>query len=53
MPDPFRVAWVIEATRQTVGDAEPALDLRQHQDAGVRGQPTAIERNMHRLAFDR
>jgi len=48
----FRIARILEATRQTIGDAEPALDLGQHQNAGVRGQPAAIEGDMHRLAAD-
>ena len=49
---PLRITRVVEATRQPVGDAEPALDLRQHQDAGVRGQSAAVEGEMNGLASD-
>jgi hypothetical protein len=46
-----RGVW--EATRQALGDAEPALDLGQHQNTGVGGQPSAIEGDAHRLAANR
>ena len=50
---PLRRPRVLDAARQALGDAEPALDLGQHQHAGIRGQATAVEGGMHRLAGDR
>jgi hypothetical protein len=50
---PLGVARVGEAPRQALGDPEPALDLGQDQDAGVRGQPAAVEGGAHRPAGDR
>jgi hypothetical protein len=38
---------------QALGNAEPALDLGQHQHAGVRRQPAAVEGSTHQLARDR
>ena len=32
---------------------EPALDLGQHQHPAVRGQPSGVKRDLHRLAGDR
>jgi hypothetical protein len=52
VPHPLRVARVFDARRQPFGGLEPLLDGRQQQDAGIRGEPTAVERNMHRLAGD-
>ena len=51
--DPLGCARVLDAACQPVGDAELALDLGEHQHARVRGQPAAIERDVHRLAADR
>ena len=53
MPHPLRRPWVRNAASQALGDAEPALDLRQHQHAGVGGQPATVERDLHRLARNR
>jgi hypothetical protein len=53
MAHPLRVAGILDAARATLGQAELALALRQHQHPGVRGQPAAVERAMHRLAPDR
>ena len=50
--DPLRRPRVLDAARQTLGDPEPTLDLGQHQHAAVRGQPAAVERDLHRLAGD-
>ena len=50
---PLRVAGILDAACQALGDAELALDLRQHQHPGVRGQPAAVERDEYRLATDR
>jgi hypothetical protein len=44
---------VLYAVRQALGDAEPALDLGQDQNAAVRGQPAAVEGDVHRLVGDR
>jgi hypothetical protein len=51
--DPIRCPRVLEAARQALGDAEAPLDLRQHQQATVRGQPSGIEGDLHGLAGDR
>ena len=51
--DPLRRPRVLDAARQPLGEAEPALDLGQHQHARVRGQPAAVEGDVHRLAADR
>ncbi len=32
-----------DAAGQPLGDPEPPLDLRQHQNAGIRGQPTTVK----------
>src|SRR5712691_1170005 len=50
---PFRRSWVLDAIGQALGDPEPLLDRRQQQYPGVRGQPAAVESDMHRLARDR
>src|SRR5271156_4091031 len=52
MPHPLRVARVFEAGGQSFGDPQPLLDGRQQQDAGIRGEPSAVETDMHRLAGD-
>ena len=53
VPHPLGRPRVLDAARQPLGDAEPALDLGQHQHPGVRGQPAAVEGDVHRLAADR
>jgi hypothetical protein len=52
VPHPVGVARVFEAGGQPFGDLEPLLDGRQQQDAGIRGEPSAVETDMHRLARD-
>ena len=52
VPHPVRVAPVFEAGGQPLGDFEPLLDGRQQQDAGIRGEPSTVETDMHRLARD-
>jgi hypothetical protein len=52
VPHPFRVARVFDAGGQAVGELEALLDRRQQQDTGIRGQPAAVESDMHRLAGD-
>jgi hypothetical protein len=47
---PIRVARVLDAGGQALGDLEALLDGRQQQDAGVRGHPATVEPDMHRLA---
>ena len=53
VPHPFRRARVLDAIGQSLGYSEPLLDRRQKQYSSVRGQPAAIEGDMHRLAADR
>ena len=48
-----RIAWVLDATCQPLSDAKTALDLRQQQNAAVRGQPATIKRQLNRLAANR
>ncbi len=50
--DPHGLTRVLEAARQAIGDPEPTLDLGQHQHPGVRGQPAAVEGEVHGLAAD-
>ncbi len=52
VPHPVRVARIFEAGSQPFGDPKPLLDGRQQQDAGIRGEPTAVEPDMHRLTRD-
>jgi len=52
-PHRRRLARVLAAPGQRFGDAKAALDRRQHQNAAIRGQPTAIKRELNRLAADR
>jgi hypothetical protein len=49
---PLRCPRVGEAAREPLGDPEPALDLRQRQHAGIRGQAAAVEGGVHALAGD-
>ena len=49
---PFGRTRILDAARQPIGEGELALDLREHQDAGVRRHPPAVERDVHRLAGD-
>jgi hypothetical protein len=50
VPDPLRVARVFQARRQPLGDLEPPFNRRQQQYSAIRGQPAAVETDMHRLA---
>jgi hypothetical protein len=52
VPDPLRRPRVRDAARQPLGNAEPALDLGQHQHTAIRGQPPAVKRDLHGLAAD-
>jgi hypothetical protein len=52
MPRPPWRPWIGDAASQPLGDAEPPLDLGQHQHAGIRSQPPAVESKMNRLARD-
>ena len=52
MLDPLRRPRVLEAAGQALGDPEAALDLRQHQNPAVRGQPTGIEGDQDRFPGD-
>lgn len=50
MAHPLGCPRILEAHGQPIGKAEFALDVHEHQDTGVRGQPSAVEGDMHRLA---
>ena len=52
MLDPLGRPRVLEAARQALGDPEAPLDLGQDQNAAVRGQPSGVEGDLHRLAGD-
>jgi len=52
VPNPVGIARVFETGSQPFCDLEPLLDGRQQQDAPIRGQPSAVETDMHRLAGD-
>jgi hypothetical protein len=53
VPYPVRCPQVGEAARQPFGKPEPAFDLGQEQHASIRGQPAAVEGDVHGLAADR
>ncbi len=53
VPHPVGVARVVKAGGQPFGDPKPLLDGRQQHDAGIRGEPTTVETDMHRLAGNR
>jgi hypothetical protein len=46
---PLGRSWLGNDAGQSLGDLEPPLALRQHQDARIRGQLPAIEDNVNRL----
>ena len=51
--DLVRRAGVFDASRQPLGNPQPALHLRQEQNAAIRRQLTAIKPGDDRLAADR
>jgi hypothetical protein len=53
VPDPLRRPRILEAARQALGNVEASLDLGEHQNPAVRGQPAGVEAELHRLAGDR
>ena len=53
VPNPLRRARVVDAGGEPTGDAEPALDLTQSQQATVGGQLSAVEAGDQGLAGDR
>jgi hypothetical protein len=53
VPDPLRGARVVDAGREPVRNAEPALDLAERQQATVGGELAAVEPGDHGLAADR
>ena len=53
VPDPLRSARILDAGREPVGNAEPALDLAQRQQAAVGGELPAVEAGDDGLAADR
>ena len=53
VPDPLRRPRILDAARQTLGNVEASLDLGEHQNPAVGGQPAGVEAELHRLAGDR
>jgi hypothetical protein len=53
MLDPLRRARVHQAVRQSVRQAQPALDFAQRQQATFRRQPAAVKASDHGLALNR
>ena len=53
MGDQRRIAWIVQAPGQALRNAEPALDLAQHQYARVRRQRATVETGLHRTARNR
>jgi hypothetical protein len=51
--DPLGRPRVLKAARQALGNVEASLDLGEHQNPAIRGQPAGVEAEMHRLAGDR
>ena len=49
MLDPLRRPRVLDAAGQTLRNAEPALDLGEHQNTAVRGQTPTVEGDVDRL----
>lgn len=47
------ITRVRQAPGQALGNAKPAFDPGQQQDSRIRGQPTAVESSLNRLAADR
>ena len=43
MPDPLRGARIVDAGREPVGNAEPALNLAQREQAAIGGELPAIK----------
>jgi hypothetical protein len=50
VPDALGRTRVLDAAGQQVGQTELALDLGEQQHATIRGQPAAIEIDVHGLA---
>jgi hypothetical protein len=50
--DPLGRPRVLEAARQALGDPKAPLDFGQDQNTAVRGQPSGVEGDVHRLAGD-
>jgi len=53
MHDPLRGARVHQAVRQSVRQAQPALDFAQRQQATFRRQPAAVKASNYGLALNR
>ncbi len=53
VPDPLGSAWVLDAGREPFGNAKPALDLAQREQATIRGELPTVEACDDGLAADR
>jgi hypothetical protein len=53
VPDPFGSARVLDAGREPVGNAEPALDLAQREQTTVGGELPTVEAGDDGFAADR
>jgi hypothetical protein len=51
--DLIRCALILDTAYKTISDAQPLLDLAQHQNAAVRRQQTTVEFDDNGLAGDR
>ncbi len=51
--DLFRSPRVLPTGGPAIGQSQPALDLAQHQQSSLRGQPAAIKAGDHNLALNR
>jgi hypothetical protein len=50
---PIGIARIFEAGGEAFGNLEPLFDCRQQQYSAIRGQPTAVKPDMHRLTRHR
>jgi hypothetical protein len=53
MLNPLRRARIVQAGRQPIRHAEPALDLAKGQQSTLRGQPAAVKASDNGLASNR
>jgi len=53
VPNPLRRARVAQTVCQPVRQAQPTLDLAQHQQSAIRGQPAAVKASDNGPALNR